>query len=74
MTTNNFPIRLIAGGKAGFVRLASSRYAAITGKTVCRPRVRIIAWLWICWKCAFAELGTIDGVRPCVISKALTLL
>lgn len=34
ITTNNSPIRLIEGGRARFVRLASSHQAAISGRTV----------------------------------------
>lgn len=74
LTTNNYPIRLIVGGKAGFVRLASSCYAALSGKLVCRPRVRIFARLWIRWKFKFAKLDTMDDVRPRAIIKAVTLL
>lgn len=47
ITTNNSPIRLIVGGKARLVRLARSHQAAISGRSVCRPRARIIVRLWI---------------------------
>lgn len=47
ITTNNSPIRLIEGGRARFVRLASSHQAAISGSTVWSPRARIIVRLWI---------------------------
>lgn len=44
-TTNNSPMRLIEGGSARFMRLASSHQAAIRGRIVCRPRARIIVRL-----------------------------
>lgn len=44
-TTNNSPMRLIEGGSARFIRLASSHQAAIRGKIICRPRARIIVRL-----------------------------
>lgn len=47
MTTNSSPMRLIVGGRAGLVRLASSHQAAIRGRIVCRPRARIMVRLWI---------------------------
>lgn len=47
ITTNSSPIRLIDGGKARLVRLASSHQAAIRGKMVCSPRARIIVRLWM---------------------------
>lgn len=47
ITTNNSPIRLIDGGRARLVRLARSHQAAISGRSVCRPRARIIVRLWI---------------------------
>lgn len=34
ITTNSSPIRLIVGGRARFVRLASSHQAAIRGRRV----------------------------------------
>lgn len=34
ITTNSSPIKLIVGGRARFVRLASSHYAAIRGRRV----------------------------------------
>lgn len=46
-TTNSSPIRLMVGGSARLVRLASSHQAAISGRSVCRPRARIIVRLWI---------------------------
>lgn len=47
ITTNSSPIRLIDGGRARLVRLARSHQAAISGRSVCRPRARIIVRLWI---------------------------
>lgn len=47
MTTNSSPIRLIVGGRARLVRLASSHQAAIRGKMVCSPRARIMVRLWM---------------------------
>ena len=47
ITTNNSPIRLIVGGRARLVRLASSHQVAISGRRVCKPRARIIVRLWI---------------------------
>lgn len=44
---NSSPIRLIEGGRAIFVRQASSHHAAIRGRRVCRPRARIMVRLWI---------------------------
>lgn len=46
ITTNNSPIRLIVGGRARLVRLASSHQVAISGSRVCRPRAKIIVRLW----------------------------
>lgn len=46
-TTNSSPIRLIEGGNARFIRLASNHQAAIRGRIVCRPRARIIVRLWM---------------------------
>lgn len=46
ITTNSSPIRLIVGGKARFVRLASNHQAAIRGRRVCNPRARIMVRLW----------------------------
>lgn len=43
--TNNSPIRLIVGGRARFVRLAISHHAAISGRSVCNPRAKIIVRL-----------------------------
>lgn len=45
--TNSSPIRLIVGGRARLVRLARSHQAAIRGRSVCRPRARIIVRLWM---------------------------
>lgn len=45
ITTNSSPIRLIEGGRARLVRLASSHQAAIRGSMVWRPRARIIVRL-----------------------------
>jgi len=45
IVTNNSPIRLIDGGRARFMRLASSHQAAIKGKIICKPRARIIVRL-----------------------------
>ena len=42
----NSPIRLIVGGRARLVRLASSHQVAISGSRVCRPRAKIIVRLW----------------------------
>lgn len=47
ITTNNSPTRLIVGGRARLVRLASSHHAAINGRSVCRPRARIMVRLWM---------------------------
>lgn len=47
MITNNSPIRLIVGGRARLVRLASNHHIAISGRSVCRPQARIIALLWV---------------------------
>lgn len=47
MTTNSSPIRLIVGGRARLVRLASNHQAAIRGKMVCSPRARIMVRLWM---------------------------
>ena len=46
ITMNSSPIRLIVGGRVKFVRFASSHQVAISGRRVCRPRARIIVWLW----------------------------
>ena len=45
MITNSSPIRLIDGGKARFVRPAISHHMAIRGRSVCRPRARIMVRL-----------------------------
>lgn len=45
ITTNSSPIRLIVGGRARLVRLASNHQAAIRGRIVCRPRARIMVRL-----------------------------
>ena len=47
ITTNNSPIRLIVGGRARLVRLARSHQVAISGRSVCKPRAKIIVWLRI---------------------------
>lgn len=46
-TTNNSPIRLIEGGSARFIRLASNHQAAIKGRITCKPRAKIMVRLWI---------------------------
>jgi len=45
IVTNSSPIRLIDGGRARFMRLASNHQAAIRGKIICRPRARIMVRL-----------------------------
>ena len=45
ITTNNPLIKLIVGGRAKFVRLASNRLVAINGRNVCRSQARIIVQL-----------------------------
>lgn len=45
IVTSNSPIRLIDGGKARFVRLASIHQAAIRGRIICNPRAKIIVRL-----------------------------
>lgn len=45
VTINNSPIRLMVGGSAKLVRLASSHQAAIRGSSICSPRARIIVRL-----------------------------
>lgn len=45
ITTNSSPTRLIVGGRARLVRLASSHHAAISGRSICSPRARIIVRL-----------------------------
>ena len=47
ITTNSSPMRLIVGGKARLVRLASSHHMAISGRSVCSPRARIMVRLWV---------------------------
>jgi len=47
ITTNSSPIRLIVGGRAKLVRPANSHQAAISGRSVCKPRARIIVRLWV---------------------------
>lgn len=44
-TTNSSPMRLMVGGSARLVRLANSHQAAISGRSVCKPRARIIVRL-----------------------------
>lgn len=46
-TTNSSPIRLIDGGRARFVKLASSHQVAISGRKICRPRAKIMVRLWM---------------------------
>lgn len=45
--TNSSPIRLIEGGNARLVRLASNHHMAIRGRRVCNPRARIMVRLWM---------------------------
>lgn len=45
ITTNSSPIRLIVGGRARLVRLASSHHAAMRGRIVCKPRAKIMVRL-----------------------------
>lgn len=45
ITANSSPIRLIEGGGARFVRLASSHQMAIRGSIVWRPWARIMVQL-----------------------------
>lgn len=45
VTTNNPMIKLIVGGRAKFVTLASIRQVAINGRNVCRSQARIIVQL-----------------------------
>lgn len=47
ITTNSSPTRLIVGGRARLVRLASSHHMAISGRSVCSPRARIMVRLWV---------------------------
>lgn len=47
ITMRSSPKRLIVGGRARLVRLASSHHAAIRGRTVCSPRANSIVRLWI---------------------------
>lgn len=47
IVTSSSPIRLMDGGRAKFVRLASNHQAAIKGKIICSPRARIIVRLWV---------------------------
>lgn len=42
---NNSPIRLMDGGRARFVRLAISHHVAMSGRSVCSPRARIMVRL-----------------------------
>lgn len=46
ITTKSSPIRLIVGGRARLVRLARSHQVAINGRSVWRPRARIMVRLW----------------------------
>lgn len=45
ITTSSSPIKLIVGGRARFVRLASNHQVAISGRKICKPRARIIVRL-----------------------------
>ena len=45
ITTNSSPIRLIVGGRARLVNPANSHQAAISGRSVCKPRARIMVRL-----------------------------
>lgn len=45
ITANSSPIRLIEGGRARLVRLASSHQVAIRGSIVWRPWARIMVQL-----------------------------
>lgn len=45
ISTNSSPIRLIEGGRARLVRLASSHQVAIRGSIVWRPWARIMVQL-----------------------------
>ena len=42
---NNSPIRLMDGGRARFVRLDTSHHVAMSGRSVCSPRARIMVRL-----------------------------
>lgn len=41
------PMRLGSGGRARFARLARNHQDVIRGKTVCRPRAKIMVRLWV---------------------------
>lgn len=43
--TSSSPIRLMVGGRARFARHASSHQVAISGRKICRPRVKIMVRL-----------------------------
>ena len=45
ITTSSSPIRLMVGGRARFVRLASSHQVVISGRKICRPHARIMVQL-----------------------------
>lgn len=45
ITTNSSPTKLIVGGRARLVRLASNHHVAISGRSICRPRARIMVRL-----------------------------
>ncbi len=47
ITTSSSPIRLMVGGRARFVKLASSHQVVISGRKICRPRARIMVRLWM---------------------------
>ena len=60
ITTNSSPIRVIVGGRAKFVGLASCHQVAISGRRVCRPQAKIIVWLWTRSQFEFARQNNID--------------
>lgn len=43
----NSPMRLGSGGRARFAKLAMNHQVVINGRTICRPRARIIVRLWV---------------------------
>lgn len=71
ITTNSSPIKLIVGGRAKLVRLASSHQVAISGRSVCRPRARIMVRLWIRSQFEFARQKSMEDVRPWAIIRAV---
>lgn len=42
---SNSPVRLMVGGGAMLIKLASNHHAAISGRRVCKPRAKIIVRL-----------------------------